>query len=160
MPISFAGRTGRGQRRPTAARRTPAVRALALVVVGLLAGCGGDDPVSPTVDAVAGSYRATTLTATVGGLTTNLLQLGSSLELTLAPDGTATGHLFVPQADEGGRDLDESMTGTWTLRDGVVYLSQPADTFIRDLPLRVDGDLLRGEATYDGARVVAVLERT
>lgn len=136
------------------------VLAFALLAVGLLAGCGDDDPVGPTVEAVAGSYAATTFTATSSAGTVDVLQQGGILQLTLAPDGTASGRVLIPQAGGGGSDFDESLAGTWTVQDGIVRLSQPADTFLRDLPLRVDGGRLHGEATFNGTTVVVVLERT
>jgi len=62
----------------------------------------GDESFSPIVENVAGSYQAATLTATLGDLTTDLLDLGSTLTLTLNADGTTEGRLLGPGLGEGG----------------------------------------------------------
>jgi hypothetical protein len=84
-------------------------RGLLLFVALLAPGCGDDDtPFSPTMESVAGSYQATTLTATQAGLTLDLLTLGSSLSLTLNQNGTTSGRLFAPALVRMARTL------TWT----------------------------------------------
>jgi len=74
-----------------------------------LAGCGGDDnPFSPTVANVAGTYNATQFTATNSSGAVNLLSLGATVHVVLNPDGTTTGHLFVPDIGQEGGALDQS----------------------------------------------------
>lgn len=130
-----------------------------LVTAVFFAACGDDDGTGPTTASVAGTYVATTFTTTAGGATVNQLTGGASLWLMLASDGTVTGRLFIPDADEGGGDLDASMAGTWSLRDGVMRFSQTADTFVRDTPFQADGSTLRGDATFGGTAVRVVLGR-
>ena len=73
-------------------------RAVALSLA-LALGCGDDGNFSPTVDTVAGAYSATTFTLSLAVATVDQLVLGSDVEITLAPDGTTTGRLFVPGAN-------------------------------------------------------------
>ena len=61
--------------------------------------------------------------------------------------------------EDRGEVVDEDMAGSWTLEGTTVSLNQSADTFIRDLPLTVDGNTLTGEATYVGAQVHLILSR-
>ena len=82
--------------------------------LGLLA-CGDDDGFTPTEDTVAGTYTATTFIVTNTTPPTDLLALGMTLTLTLTTDGTTTGRLFMPGGGDNGVDLDEDLTGTWTL---------------------------------------------
>jgi hypothetical protein len=107
--------------------------------------CGGDDPFSPTVQNVAGSYQATTLTATESGITTNLLQLGATIEIVLNENGTTTGRLFAPGLDEGGGDVDVDLVGTWTLNGDTVTFEQEGDSFIPQVPFVAGRNQLRGE---------------
>jgi hypothetical protein len=134
-------------------------RAVALTLVLALSGCDDDGSFSPTVDNVAGAYSATTFTLTVAVATVDQLVLGSEVELALAPDGTTTGHLFVPGAREGGADLDADLTGTWALSRGGVTFDQTADTFIRDVRFTADRNRLIGEATIGHQIVDLVLTK-
>ena len=80
---------------------------------------------------VAGTYSATRLETVTGGVTTDQLAAGATLTLALAANGSVTGRRSVPNGDEGGGNLDESMAGTWVLSGGSVTFSQTADTFVR-----------------------------
>jgi hypothetical protein len=111
--------------------------------------CGGDDePFSPTVQDVAGSYQASSLTATQSGITVNLLSLGATVAMVLNEDGTTTGRVFAPGLDEGGQDLDVDLAGTWTLEGETVTFNQTGDTFIRDIPFTASPNRLQGEGTF------------
>src|SRR5205814_1045805 len=82
----------------------------ALVFAMSMAACGNDDsPVSPLT--VAGTYTATQLTTTTGGVTTNQLAAGASVTLVLGADGTTVGRLFVPASTTPA--VDVSLNGTW-----------------------------------------------
>jgi hypothetical protein len=133
----------------------------AFVVGATLAfgGCG-DDSTAPSMAEVAGTYEATSLTmAFAGGAPVDLLAAGAEATLALDVDGTAAGHLFVPGGDEGGADLEEDLTGTWTLNGNTVILSQSADTFLGDIPLTVSGGRLVGDRTFSGVRIRITLTR-
>ena len=132
-------------------------RAAALASVVMAAACG--DSFSPTMDTVAGTYTATTLTTTDNGSTTDQLAAGSSLTLSLTTGGAASGQLVVAGAGDGGADRVESMAGTWLLTGDKVTLDQSADTFVRDMTFTATADELRGDATFGGTRVQVTLRR-
>jgi hypothetical protein len=136
----------------------PALK-LAPIVVLLTLSCGGDDPFSPTVQNVAGSYQASSLTGTQSGVTLNLLSLGATVAMVLNEDGTTTGRVFAPGLDEGGQDLDVDLAGTWTLQGETVTFNQAGDTFIRDVPFTVGRNRLQGEDTFSGVLVRLTLTK-
>ena len=127
-----------------------------------LAGCGGDDnPFSPTVASVAGTYNATVFTATSDELgTINLLSAGATVHVVLNPDGTTTGHIFVPDLGQEGGELDADLTGTWTLSESTVTFSQTADTFIRDVEFTAAQNSLESEGTFEGTTLNLALAKT
>lgn len=119
----------------------------------LLLACGGSDSFTPTEETVAGAYEATAFTVTSGAGTTDLLGAGATVDATLAPDGTTSGRLFVPGADEDGSDLDEDLTGTWTLAGQTVTFDQTADTFIGEAEFIAGNNTLTAEGTFIGLSV-------
>ena len=131
----------------------------ALAAVLVLAACD-DDATGPSMEEVAGTYVATSLTATLPGSSpVDVLALDAELTLELDADGTAAGHLFAPGMGDGGGDLDADLAGTWTLNGNTVTLSSSADTFVRDMPLTVSGETLVGDRTFDGVRIRVTLTR-
>ncbi|MBA3521478.1 MAG: hypothetical protein H0T90_03100 [Gemmatimonadales bacterium] len=56
-------------------------------------------------------------------------------------------------------DFDEDLVGTWTLSGNTVHLEHEADTFLRDVPLTLQGELLSGEYSTANVVVRAVLVR-
>ena len=122
------------------------LRAAAAAVVTISA-CGRN-PFTPTVADMAGTYSATTFTSTNGATTTDHLAVGGSLTLTLGPDGTTTGRLFVPGGAEGGGDLDADMAGTWTLTGSTVDFAQAAE------PAARVGDILRHDHSGGSGAVI------
>lgn len=78
----------------------------------------------------------------------DLLALGAIVGVSLAPDGTSSGRLFVPGGAEGGGDLDEDLAGTWTLAGSTVTFNQTADTFIRDAEFTASRNRLTGEGAF------------
>jgi hypothetical protein len=145
----------------------PRIPALAALFFALVLGACADDPSGPNPDQLAmqqlaGSYAATdqygaiTLTTTANGETRDWIAAGGSLQIDLAPDGTTTGRLFVPGADDDGGDLDADLTGTWAVDGNTISFSHTADTFLRDMPFQVNGSQLEGDQTFDDVRVQAV----
>jgi len=140
-------------------------RAGVLGALLVLAACGGDDNgFSPTVENVSGSYTASvfTLTSPTGtgdSTTIDLLALDSSVDVTLAPDGTTSGRLFVPGAAEGGGDVDVDLTGTWTLSGNTVTFNQTGDTFIRDADFTAGPGTLTAESESDEGVLRIVLRK-
>lgn len=137
-------------------RRSKPIAAAAILWLSLV-GCGGDS-FSPTVASVAGTYQATTFTFDGGAGPTNLLALGATVTITLAPDGTTTGHMFVPDVLDGG-DLDADLAGTWTLTGSTVAFVQEVDTFMRDVLFTAEPDRLRARGTFGEEVVVLVLTK-
>ena len=137
--------------------RSRLVSLSALALAGLLVGCGDDDPFSPTVDNVSGSYSAETFTLTTDAGTVDLLALGAEITVELAADGTTTGQLFVPGDGVNEEDFEADLTGTWTLTDSTVTFSQDADTFIRDVEFTASENRLTGEETFGEETVRLVL---
>ncbi len=138
---------------------TMASRVWILAALGC-AGCGDGEPFTPSVEAIAGSYHATTLTVTSNEVTVDLLDLGAELTLTLAADGTVTGRLFVPDGAEDGGDLDVALSGTWSLSGATVRFTMPEDTFVRDVAFTAGRDRLTADETFDNDRVRLTLTRT
>lgn len=118
-----------------------------------------DDPAALVVgDYIAeeelGAFRLTTL---VDGVETDWLAQGAIIEMTLHANGTTTGRMFIPGADEDGGDFEADLTGTFTVTGSVVEFDHAADTFIRDMPFTwVDGRLT-GDRTFSETRVVLEL---
>jgi hypothetical protein len=125
--------------------------------LGLLS-CG-DDGFSPTAESVAGTYQATTFTFNGGSGTTDLLADGASVTITLAPNGTTSGRMFVPGVGAEGGDLDADLAGTWMLSGATVTFGQAADTFMRDVPFTAEPSRLRAEGTFGEEVVVLVLTK-
>jgi hypothetical protein len=132
---------------------------LASVVAFLTLSCGGDEAFTPTVENIAGSYQASSLTGTQSGITVNLLSLGATVAIVLNEDGTTTGRVFAPGLDEGGEDLDVDLAGTWTLQGETVTFNQAGDTFIRDIPFTVGRNRLQGEGTFNTVTVRLTLTK-
>jgi hypothetical protein len=131
-----------------------------VVTAMLLLACD-DDPAGLAGADLAGSYTATTFnTTTSGGTTTNQLDLGASLTIQLATDGTTTGHLTIPASSStGGQAVDTDLAGTWALNGSVISFTDAADTFVRDMLFVVQGTTLVGDQTFSGTRVQVVLTR-
>ena len=143
-------------------------RSLAVLAAALTLSACSDAPLDPSAQAmaaVAGDYGAAgdfgTLSFTTddGSESIDWLAAGATLELRLTADGKTTGRLFIPGLDEDGGDMDEDLTGTWTLASNVVHFDHGADTFIRDMPFRVEGNRLVGEASFDEVKVRVELAR-
>jgi hypothetical protein len=130
---------------------------LMLTLPGAALACS--DSTAPTLDDVAGSYTAEQFTTEEGGVVTDQLAGGASLNLVLASDGSTTGRLFVPGGDEGGGDFDADLVGTWSLDGATVTLDHEADTFLRDMPFTFSSGRLSGEATFSGVTIVVVLRK-
>lgn len=133
------------------------LRGLLLGSIVGLAACDG--PTLPTVDSVAGAYRATTFTVEQGGVTEDILAKGGLINLTLNRDGTTAGRLFAPGGGEDGSDFDADLTGTWSLTGTLVTFQHEADTFVRDVPFTVSDDRLSAEATFSGVTLRVVLTK-
>jgi hypothetical protein len=107
----------------------------------------------PTQQSVAGTYVATTLLATTGGVTTNMLTSGASITLILNPDGTTGGRIFVPASVT-------PLTGTWSFFNATdIDIASNTDTFLRDMIFSVAGNSLVGDQTFGATRIQVVLTK-
>ena len=124
----------------------------------VLAGCGGDDDngFSPSVATVSGTYNASQFTAG----TINLLSLGATVHVVLNPDGTTTGHLFVPDV-VGQGEIDADLAGTWTLSGSTVTFSpNDPNSIIGDADFTAAQNSLEGDGTFEGTTLHLALAKT
>src|SRR3954469_7566088 len=129
-----------------------------MIAATALLACGSDST-SPGVTAV-GTYAASQWVTTGGSGQTNQLVAGSTLQITLAGNGTTSGHLHVA-ASGSNPAFDADMAGTWTRTRNVVTFSQNADTFVRDMAFTLDSNgsqwMLIGDQGFSGTRVEVTL---
>ena len=133
--------------------------AAVLLAVGAIGGCS--ESTSPP-EAV-GSYTAISFVTTGSSGQTNQLLAGSTLEITLHPDLTTSGHLHIA-ASGGQPGLDADMAGTWRQTGDIVDFSQTADTFVRDMAFRAErtaafGYHLVGSQVFSGTQINITLAR-
>jgi hypothetical protein len=143
-----------------------------LISLIFVMGACGEDPIGPedngadpiTLEEVFGAYTAATITTTEGGITTDQLARGTTLDLTLNADGSTSGRLFVPDGNEDGGDLDADLEGTFSFDEanGEVTFEQAADTFVRDMVFaaaRANGAVqLEGQRAFGSTTVRVVLQ--
>jgi hypothetical protein len=135
-----------------------------LLLIGLptlLLACGGSN--EPSSSPIAGSYVATSWMTTGNSGQQNQLVMGSTLQITLAANGTTTGHLHVV-ASGASPALDADLAGTWALSGNVVTFTHATDTFVRNTPFtagfNVQGvSTLEGDKTFSGTRIQITLTR-
>ena len=130
-----------------------------LLCVAVAAAVACSDAFSPTIENVAGDYhlqRLATWTDTSG--TKDWKAAGSTITISLNPNGTTTGALFIPGGNDDGGDLVADMAGTWTLVRSTVEFDQPnADTFVRDYQFTAGKNRLSSVKTIPGAKIEVVL---
>jgi hypothetical protein len=141
-----------------------------VITVAVLAGSVAcdDDSVGPapiTDESILGTYSATRLDVTVAGTTTDLLDEGAEVTIMLAEEGTTTGQLFIPEGNDDGSDLDESLDGMFEFDDDndEVRFDLGADTFLEEVTFAAsrEGGRIRltGSRTFFGTRVDLVLTK-
>ncbi len=137
----------------------------ALLLIGLPAivlACGGWD--EPSTTPIAGTYAATFFQTTGSSGQRNEIAAGSTLTITLAANGTTTGHLHVA-ASGSNPVVDADMAGTWTATENhVVTFTQSVDTFVRDMPFTWGSDIqgisiLSGDKVFSSTRIEVTLTR-
>ncbi len=139
--------------------RTGRVVAVVAAAVGACLEACHKDATGLTPNDVAGHYVAATFTTTQAGTSTDQLARGSFIDLTLVEGGGSTGRLFIRAPKPGTADFDASLAGTWTLAADTVTLTHAANTFLRDMPLRVTGARLAGDKAFSGVQIVVVLQK-
>ena len=132
---------------------------LAVLLAGL--GCGGTagptGEVILTMQNLSGIYYVTTFSTEEGGVLTNQLTNGATIELVLSGDGVTGGALFLPADPVSGLEVDVNLAGTWQLDGNVVTLSLAANTFFQDMDLVFEDTHLTGETTNVGVTYRVVL---
>jgi len=134
----------------------------ALTTVALLAACGSDSTAPQS--AIIGNYTAFQWVTTGGSGQTNQLTIGSTLQISLAANGSTSGHMHVA-ASNGAPAADFDMAGTWHEQNNTVEFAQAADTFVRDLVFSLEPftnelwDLV-ADGTFNGTAVHLTLRRT
>ena len=116
-----------------------------------------------TVPATGGSaFGSLTFSTTKSGVTVDQAARGAEIRLVLATNGTTSGSLVVPdvELEDGERDtFVADLAGTWRVEGNTVRLTHDADTFLRDMPLVVNGNRLEGDRTFGDVRVRVALVR-
>jgi hypothetical protein len=108
---------------------------------------------------VAGSYTATTFTLSTVVGEIDLLAGGATVTLDLDANGTTTGRLLVPGGNTDGSDLEEDLTGTWSLTDSSVTFDQSEATFIPEIEFIASENRLTGEGSFSGGTLRLVLTK-
>jgi len=125
----------------------------------LLLACGSST--APAANSVAGSYVPLIWNTTGGTGSTSELQVGSTLLLTLHPNGLTSGHLHLA-ATASRPVFDADMSGSWTQNGSTLSISQSIDTFVQHTsfemsPDPVSGWDLAGTTNFGGAQVQIIL---
>ena len=137
----------------------------ALLLIGLPAivlACGSSDEPSDTP--IAGTYAATFFQTTGSSGQRNEIAAGSTLTISLAANGTTTGHLHVA-ASGANPVFDSDLAGTWSATGNVVDFVQVADNFVDDILFTWGSDIqgistLAGDQVFSGTRIQITLTRT
>src|SRR6266853_326682 len=80
-----------------------------LLAVAAVVACS--DAFKPTIDNVVGDYTLQKFETTDTSGTTNWVQRGGTMTISLSPFGTTIGRLFMPGAGEGGADVQTILIG-------------------------------------------------
>jgi hypothetical protein len=144
---------------------SPLRASLLVFSLATLAGCGGDDDsTGPTPESVAGTYHATRIELTFAGSSVALdaLELGTSVEIVLTPQGTTTGTLIVPPVlSENGIDQESiDLTGTYTISGNTLTFHGQGDSFISDVPWTIGNGTLTARRTDAGETIEVTLTRS
>lgn len=135
-------------------------RAPILFGIATLVACGGDSTAPNSM--LAGTYVATQFVTTGTGGQTNQILAGSTVSISLASNGSVTGHLHLV-ATNSNPALDADLAGTWTQTGNTVTFTQAADTFINSMSFDVvaSGNLwqLVGDQVFSGTRIQITLSQ-
>jgi hypothetical protein len=131
IPMLTPYRVDRTARRPLRV----AVFCLLVFIAGIApSGCEeGTEPEPVQRGDITRSFSAEVFTTTTGGATVDQKAAGATVMLSLNPDGTTSGRLFVPGGGEAG--IDANLAGSFEFNEerSEVTLQHSADTFLRDM---------------------------
>jgi len=132
--------------------RTRTVARGAAGVILSLVGAGCSDPVTP--ESLVGVYQATEFTITLNNARTDLLANGASVTLELKSGGATAGHFLLPVTPGVTTTaVDDDLTGTYVVNNGIVRLTQAADTYIKDFLFVAADNQLRASQVIQSADV-------
>ncbi|HXG98049.1 MAG TPA: hypothetical protein VNJ06_13185 [Gemmatimonadales bacterium] len=129
------------------------IRSLLVLAAAALPAACTHDSFTPNINSVVGDYHLQSLTTTDLGGPRDWVALGATLTLSLAPNGTTSGRLFMPGGGLGGSDVDVSMEGTWTLAVATVEFYPSYDTLLRDVTFIASENRMIGDHAYGGSGV-------
>ncbi len=129
------------------------IRSMLAVAVAALPVACMHDAFTPNLNNVAGDYHLQSLVLTDLGGPRDWVALGTSLTISLAPNGTTSGRLVMPGGGLGGADVDVDMAGTWTLAVATVEFNPSFDTLLRDVTFIADENRLIGDHAYGSSGV-------
>lgn len=138
--------------------RTLRISGAIAAVLLAVAACGDKDLTAPTVGEVAGTYTATTFTATSGATTTDYLNQGGSITVTLASNATTSGSMVIPTTALGaGATYD--LAGTWRLTATTVQFTGTGAHPMEDLTWIFEDDELLGYGTLNGNTIAVTMRK-
>jgi hypothetical protein len=127
-----------------------------LWTLGLLLVAGCSDPV--TTEDVLGTYQATEFTVTLNSVPHDLLAGGATVTLVLESGGTTSGAFHLPvTAGVNVTEINDDLTGTFAIHNGVVSLTQQADSYIKDFLFVAAGGQLRASQVIQSATLTGNL---
>jgi hypothetical protein len=131
-----------------------------LLGIAVIVACGGNST-SPSQSAAAGSYSAFQFVTTGSSGQTNQLSIGSTVQITLASNGTTTGHLHLA-ASGSQQAFDADLAGTWSQTGNVIDFTESVDNFVNDMlftiqPIGTGVWDLVGDDTFSGTNVKLTL---
>jgi hypothetical protein len=139
------------------------LKQLAPILLGAMtmSGCATEITSSLKHSGPVGSYTSIILYSTSVADTTNQTPLSGVFNISLAPDGSTSGHLQLG-AFNGNPAVDADMTGTWTRTGNTIQFQQPAATFVRDMSFTIQKLTdsywwLVGDDVYAGTRYNVML---
>lgn len=144
----------------TRAARTGRLTVLAPLIVAIVGGCSGSDPVSPE-RRLAGRYEAISWTIVSVNQTIDMLEEGSHLWIELRSDGTTDGEFFTPEgAAPQPQERTVSMEGTWSVdAHDVVSFVMEGDTYVQQVEWQFAADRLESEFSIGGYTTTTILRR-
>jgi hypothetical protein len=127
-------------------------------VASLVFACRNTDPVGPGIQAVTGSYHATTFITVRDGQSFDHIANGSTINIVLTPQGTTTGAMHIASGS-GYIGSDVNLGGTWQLDRWFVTFEHPAETFLSEIVFTYNAGYLAGDHTITGTQFLVVLTR-
>jgi len=128
-----------------------------VLFVALTVACGESDITSSLkLKGPVGTYSSIILYSTSAADPSIKQPNSGALTITLAADGTTTGHLHLDTFN-GNPAVDADMAGTWVQTGNTVTFNQSADTFVRSMPFTIEkiNDhvwFLTGDDVFAGTR--------